>query len=415
MPGDLPAAENAFPFDPRDPVFRANPYPAYNALRDANPVLVTPFGVTVLSKHADCVMVLHHPQTSNDQRNSALFQAYVKSTGMADPFEGREPSFLFLDPPDHTRLRGLVSHAFTPRRVRDLTPLIEEFVADLIDDKLASGGMEIVEDLAYPLPVRVICELLGVPHADEKIFKDWAHDLARALDPDFMIPDDVRKRQEEGFASLRAYFESLVAERRKKPGDDMLTALIHAEEGGDSLTHEELLSTLGLLLIAGFETTVNLIGNSVLQLGRHPDQYAKLVADPSLARSTIEEVLRFDPPVQISGRISMTDIVVRGHTIEKGSQAITVLGAANRDPDEFGPTAQGFDITRPNAANHVSFGAGIHYCLGAPLARLESTIAVRTLAQKVPSYVLAVDDPVYKENFVLRGLQSLPIRFQTAG
>jgi len=408
-------SENAFPFDPRDPVFRANPYPVYNALRDNNPVLITQFGAAVLSKHKDCVMVLHHPQTSNDQRNSALFQAYLKTTGAPDPFDGREPSFLFLDPPDHSRLRGLVSHAFTPRRVRDLTPLIEEFVAGLIDEKRSVGEMEVVEDLAYPLPVRVICELLGVPHSDESVFKDWAHDLARALDPDFMIPDDVRKRQEIGFESLRNYFEQLITERTKNPGDDMLSALIEAEQAGDKLSHEELLSTLGLLLIAGFETTVNLIGNSVLQLGRHPDQYAKLVADPSLARSTIEEVLRFDPPVQITGRISMTDIEVAGQTIAKGEQAICVIGAANRDPDEFGDTAGDFDITRSNAANHVSFGAGIHFCVGAPLARLESTIAIRTLAERVPSFEIVTDEPVYKENFVLRGLQSLPIRFQTAG
>jgi cytochrome P450 len=414
MPSDFPVDQNAFPFDPRDPAFRADPYPTYNALRENNPVLVTQMGVSVLSKHKDCVMVLHHPKTSNDQRNSALFQAYIQSTGMEDPFEGREPSFLFLDPPDHTRLRGLVSHAFTPRRVRDLTPLIEEFVAGLIDTKLDEGGMEVVEDLAYPLPVRVICELLGVPHADEKIFKDWAHDLARALDPDFMIPDDVRKRQEEGFASLRAYFENLVAERRKNPGDDMLSALIQAEDAGDKLTHEELLSTLGLLLIAGFETTVNLIGNSVLQLGRHPEQYAKLTLDPSLARNAIEEVLRFDPPVQITGRISMTDLEIDGHTIAKGNQAITVIGAANRDPDTFGDDAQSFDITRSNASAHISFGAGIHFCVGAPLARLESTIAIRTLAEKVPAYTLVDAQPVYKENFVLRGLQALPIRFQTA-
>jgi cytochrome P450 len=359
-------------------------------------------------------MVLHHPQTSNDQRNSSLFSTYVEATGQRD-YGDREPSFLFLDPPDHTRLRGLVSHAFTPRRVRDLTPLIEEFVGGLIDSKLPSGEMEIVEDLAYPLPVRVICELLGVPHSDEAVFRDWAHDLARALDPDFMIPPDVQKRQEAGFEALRNYFENLIAERTKQPGDDMLSALIEAEQAGDKLTHEELLSTLGLLLIAGFETTVNLIGNSVLQLGRHPDQYARLVADPALARSTIEEVLRFDPPVQITGRISMTDIVVDDHAISKGEQALCVIGAANRDPEEFGDDAEVFDITRANAANHVSFGAGIHFCVGAPLARLESTIAIRTLAEKIPHFKIAVDQPVYKENFVLRGLQSLPITFQTAG
>jgi cytochrome P450 len=413
MPADFPIEESVFPFDPRDPVFRSDPYPVYDRLRESTPVLASPSGIFVLSRHADCVRVLHHPETSNDQRNSALFQAYIEATGV-NPFDDRQPSFLFLDPPDHTRLRGLVSHAFTPRRVRDLLPLAEQVVNDIFDAHAADGEMEVVEDLAYPLPVRMICALLGVPPADNVIFKQWSHDLARALDPDFMIPDDVRKRQEQAFASLRAYFDDLIKERTRNPGDDMLSALIQAEQQGDKLTHEELLSTLGLLLIAGFETTVNLIGNGILQLGRHPGQYAKLHADPSLARSTVEEALRFDPPVQITGRISMTDITVDGQTMSKGQQAVCVIGAANRDPDEFGDDAGSFDITRGNSANHVSFGAGIHFCVGAPLARLESQVAFKTLAQRVKSYEVATDAPEYKENFVLRGLQSLPIRFQTA-
>ncbi len=413
QPSQLPPIEgNSFPFDPRDPIFRANPYPTYDRLRETEPVLVSPLGLFVLSRHADCVMVLHHPETSNDQRNSALYQTFAESLDF-DPIEDRQPSFLFLDPPDHTRLRGLVSHAFTPRRVRDLGPLIEKVVGDLIDARVASGEFEVVEDLAYPLPVRIICELLGVPPSDNQIFKDWSHDLARALDPDFMIPDDVRARQMIAFEGLRQYFEKLVAERTKNPGDDMLSALIQAEQDGDKLTHDELLTTLTLLLIAGFETTVNLIGNAVLQLGRHPDQWAKLRADPSLARGAVEETLRFDPPVQLTGRISMTDLPVNGHIIGKGQQALCVIGAANRDPAEFGETAQEYDITRSNI-NHVSFGAGIHFCVGAPLARIEATLALRILAERIESLEIETDTPEYKENFVLRGLQSLPVSFQPA-
>lgn len=400
--------QNAFPFDPSDPVFRANPYPTYDELRETRPVLRSPLGLLVLSRHHDCVSLLHHPETSTDQRNSELFKAYLQTLDF-DPFEGREPSFLFLDPPDHTRLRGLVSHAFTPRRVRDLGPRMQEIVDELIDVRAPTGQMEVIEDLAYSVPVRVICELLGVPAADHQIFKDWSRDLARGLDPDFMIPADLRQRQMEASEALQQYFEGLIAERTRDPGDDMLSALIQAEQEGDKLSHGELLSTLGLLLIAGHETTVNLIGNGFLQLSRHPDQYAKLREDPSLARSAVEETLRFDPPVQITGRIAMTPLSFDGETLDPGHQGICVIGAANRDPEEFGPTAVDFDITRsPN--NHVAFGAGIHFCVGAPLARQEAQIAFETFARRIGDFELT-DEPTYREAFVLRGLSKLPIAF----
>lgn len=403
---------NAFPFDPRDPVFRADPYPTYNELRESSPVLQSPLGLLVLSRHHDCVRLLHHPQTSVDQRNSTLFEAYVQTLDN-DPFEGREPSFLFLDPPDHTRLRGLVSHAFTPRRVRDLGPRIQEIVDELIDAALPVGGMEAIEELAYLVPVRVICELLGVPTADHEIFKGWSRSLARGLDPDFMIPLETRQEMLVAGEALREYFDGLIAERTANPGEDMLSALIHAEQEGDKLTHGELLSTLGLLLIAGHETTVNLIGNGLLQFSRHPDQYTKLRADPTLARSAVEETLRFDPPVQITGRIAMTDLGFNGHTLGPGSQAICVIGGANRDPEEFGGSAEAFDITRsPN--NHVAFGAGIHFCLGAPLARMEAQIVLETFARKVGQFRL-VEEPSYRENFVLRGLSRLPVAFDERG
>lgn len=400
--------DNAFPFDPRDPAFRADPYPVYTALRETQPVLASPLGLLVLSRHADCVSLLHNPATSVDQRNSTLLRAYIESAG-EDPFEGREPSFLFLDPPDHTRLRGLVSHAFTPRRVRDLGPRIQAIVDELLDEALRTGELEAIEGLAYLVPVRVICELLGVPAVDHEIFKDWSRQLARGLDPDFMIPAETRKQMMDAGEALRAYFEGLIAERRKAPGDDMLSALVHAEQEGDTLTHEELLSTLSLLLIAGHETTVNLIGNGLLQFSRHPDQYRRLLDDPALARGAVEEVLRFDPPVQVTGRIAMVDLVFGDHTLSPGSQAICVLGAANRDPAEFGETADDFDITRtPN--NHVAFGAGVHFCLGAPLARLEAQITFETFARRIGPFEL-LEEPGYRENFVLRGLSKLPVAF----
>jgi cytochrome P450 len=398
----------AFPFDPRDPVFRADPYPTYDALRENTPVNPTPLGVLVLSRHADCVRLLHHPTTSNDQRNSALYQAFVNAGG-EDPFEGREPSFLFLDPPDHTRLRGLVQSAFSPKRVRELGPRIQEIVDELLDEAVPKGEMELIEEFAYLIPVRVICELLGVPPEDHEIFKGWSRDLARSLDPEFMIGAEQQERQMAAGLALWAYFEQLIEERTKNPGDDMLSALISAEQSGDKLSHGELLSTLSLLLIAGHETTVNLIGNGILQFSRFPEEYAKLVAEPSLARTAVEEVLRFDPPVQITGRISMTEMEFDGVVLTPGNQGLCVIGGANRDPAEFGPTAGTFDITRsPN--NHVAFGAGIHFCLGAPLAKMEAQIAFETFARRVGDFRLA-DEPSYRENFVLRGLSRLPITF----
>jgi cytochrome P450 len=400
--------DTTFPFDPRDPAFRADPYPTYNDIRETTPVLATPLGLLVLSRHSDCVRILHHPTTSNDQRNSALFKTFTESMDI-DPFEGREPSFLFLDPPDHTRLRGLVSHAFTARRVRELAPRVQEIVDELIDAALPAGRMEVIEEFAYLVPVRVICELLGVPAQDHEIFKDWSRELARGLDPEFMIPTETQERMNSASLALMNYFEGLIEERTKSPGDDMLSALIQAEQAGEKLTHGELLSTLALLLIAGHETTVNLIGNGVLQFSRHPGEYQKLCDEPTLAKSAVEEVLRFDPPVQITGRISMTELEFDGHTLEKGQQALCLIGGANRDASEFGENAQSFDITRtPN--NHVAFGAGIHFCLGAPLARLEARIAFETLARRIGAFELA-DEPSYRENFVLRGLSRLPIEF----
>lgn len=406
-------AENAtnFPFDPTDPEFRTNPYPVYNALRDNAPVLKLPLGLLVLSRHKDCVGLLHSPNGSTDQRNSAMYKAYIESGG-EDLFADREPSFLVLDPPDHTRLRGLVQHAFTPRRVREMAPRIQQIVDDLLDDVLETGSFELIDEFAYLVPVKVICELLGVPPEDHEIFRENSRILTRGLDPDFMVSASDREKMLEASGVMDRYFEELIAERTANPGDDMLSALIQVEQEGEKLTHMELRTTLGLLLIAGHETTVNLIGNGILQLSRNPEQYDKLRDDATLAKGVVEETLRFDPPVQVTGRIAKVPLtfgedIGTPQTLENGEQAICLIGAVNRDPDEFGDDAQRFDISR-KPGNHIAFGGGIHFCLGAPLARLEAQIAFETFARRIGPFRLAAE-PTYREHFVLRGMKTCPV------
>ena len=410
-PGFVSEDANNFPFDPTDPSFRTNPYPVYNALRDNSPVLKLQLGLMVLSRHKDCVRLLHSPDGSTDQRTSAMYQAYIEAGG-EDLFADREPSFLVLDPPDHTRLRGLVQHAFTPRRVREMTPRIQQIVDDLLDECLQRGSFELIDEFAYLVPVKVICELLGVPPEDHEVFRENSRILTRGLDPDFMVSAEDREKMLDAGQVMDRYFEELIAERTRTPGDDMLSALIQVEQEGEKLTHQELRTTLGLLLIAGHETTVNLIGNGILQLSRHPEQYDKLREDPALAKGVVEETLRFDPPVQVTGRIAKVPLVFGDdigapQTLETGEQAICLIGAVNRDPDEFGDDAQSFDITR-KPGNHIAFGGGIHFCLGAPLARLEAQIAFETFARRVGPFRLAAE-PAYREHFVLRGMSTCPV------
>ena len=269
--------------------------------------------------------------------------------------------------------------------------------------------MEVIEDLAYPLPVQIISELLGVPHEDHETFKGWSKELARALDPDFAAPLDVVERREQAGKAFTAYFRDLIAERRSQPRDDLLSALIAAEDEGHKLSEPELLSTLILLLVAGHETTVNLIGNGVLALCRNPGQFARLREDPALARTAVEEVLRYDPPVQFTARVALEDIDVDGTTMAKGNQAILLLAAGNRDPEQF-PDPDHFDVGRQEN-RHLAFGLGAHFCLGAPLARVEGQVALEALARRVTELELAVEAPEYKENIVLRGLAALPVTF----
>jgi cytochrome P450 len=324
------------------------------------------------------------------------------------PLERLRP-FLFLDPPDHTRLRGLVSTAFTPRVIERLRPRIDQLVAELLEEAADRGRLEVVADLAYPLPVVIISELLGVPPEDQSRFRGWSKVMAAALDPELLVPPDVLQRRATVVSEFSEYFQGLIAERRRQPADDLLSALVVVEDQGDRLSEEELLATLILLLVAGHETTVNLIGNGVLALLRHPDQLARLRSDPGLIKNTVEEVLRWDPAVQLDGRTALSDITVGDVTVPAGGQALLLIAAANRDENHIAD-GEKFDITRPDI-RHLSFALGAHYCLGAPLARAEAQAAISGVLRHFPAIRLPADNSGlrYRDTLVLRGLEALPV------
>jgi cytochrome P450 len=389
-------------WDPIDPGFRADPYPAYRALLEDAPLFESPYGLLVVSRYEDIMTVLRSPNTSNDFRKSPRFAPAVEDDGDVTP------SFLFLDPPDHTRLRGLVSRAFTPRRVEQLRARAQQIADEVFDQAAMAGRMEVVNDLAFPLPVLMICEMLGVPAEDVDEFKEWSAATARGLDPSFTWPPGLLERFQELRRRAMDYFGRLIARRREEPQDDLLSALLEAEEQGDRLTEAEVWSTLNLLLIAGHETTVNLIANGVLAFARHPDQYERVHADPSLVRSAVEEVLRYDPPVHMMGRLPVADIEISCGTIPAWSELVMLPAAAGRDGAQFS-APDVFDVTRADN-RHLGFGFGIHHCLGAPLARLEAQVALGTLARRFSSVELVAASPPYKDNITLRGVASLEVK-----
>lgn len=400
-------------FNPLDPAYRNDPYAVYRRLLDGGRVHEGLLGTKVLVRHADCLAALHHPNASSDDTKSTLYQQAVASGAISeDPELLLQRPFLFMDPPDHTRLRGLVSKAFTPRRIEALRPRISEIVGELLDAVGDGGELDVVEDFAYPLPVQVICEMMGVPVADHETFKEWSRALARSLDPEMALPPDQIEARNRALNDFHEYFKRLIAERRATPGPDLLSALIEAEEAGDRLSEDELLSTLVLLLVAGHETTVNLIANGVLALLRNPEEQQRLRDDPDLIRSAVEEILRWDPPVQLDGRTFVDDVDLDGIPISAGEQVLLLLAAANRDGSVF-PDPDRFDITRGDN-HHISFGHGIHHCLGAALARAEGQAALGELVRRFKVWEPVFDEPVYKENIVLRGLAALPVRVKAA-
>ena len=326
-----------------------------------------------------------------------------KRTVIPDP--GAAPSMLSLDPPDHRRLRGLVSKAFTPRAVNALEPHIRSLMHGLLDGIDDLSGFDLMEAVARPLPVIVIAEMLGVPVEDRPRFRSWSDRRARILEP--TISAEERADAVLAGADLDAYFTPLVEERRADPRDDILSGLVQAEEEGDRLDGNETITMLRLLLVAGNETTVNLIGNGMLALLRHPEQLQRLREDPSLIPSAVEELLRYDSPVQLDLRRIVEDCDVNGFPVKRGEDIVLLIGGANRDPEQF-EDPDGLDVGR-EGGSHISFGRGIHACIGAPLARLEARIAIEVLLERFSSIRLADPPPRFRPSIVLRGLESLPV------
>ncbi|MEN8183553.1 MAG: cytochrome P450 [Myxococcota bacterium] len=395
-------------YDPFAPGFYENPYPQYERLLERDPVHRITFGQAwIVSRFDDVEALLRDPRLSADDRKSRRFDAMRKRLQKAGVWdEEQTPTLLRSDPPDHTRMRRLVSKAFTPRAVAALEPRIVKLVGELLDTVSPAGEMDLIRDLAYPLPVQVIAEMLGVPNQDLERFKHWSDEIVRTLGVSNL--DDFRRSRKAG-KELRAYLEGIAEERRREPREDLISGLLRAEEKGDTLSIAEVYATCSLLLIAGNETTTNLIGNAVLALLRHPDQLALLRDDPGLVENAVEEVLRFDPPVQLTARLVAEEFEFRGRRFEKGQEIVLLLAAANRDPSA-NPEPGRFDVTR-SEVRHLSFGHGLHFCLGANLARLEARIAISALIRRLPRLRLAVLQPRWRDNTILHGLQSLPVSF----
>ena len=384
--------ESGVSYNPISAKTRAYPFDKYEELRRKDPVhRLRTINAWVLTQYEDTNAVLRdHARFSRDYGGKSAYR-----------------SMLDTDPPDHTRLRTLVSKAFTPRSVADLAPRIQQIVDDLLDATEGRDRFDLIDSFAYPLPVIVIAEMLGVPSGDIEVFKSWSNDIALSVEP--TVSDEQQRRIDESGEKLYDYFEGIIEQRRREPRDDMITALIAAEDEGDRLTHEELLATLLLLLVAGNETTRNLIGNGTLALMRNPDQLARLRSEPDLLDSAINEMLRYDSPVQLDGRMAVEEIEIGGKRIKPGQRAICLLGAANRDPSVF-TNPDVFDIGRQEAS-HIAFGRGIHYCLGAPLAVLEGRVAFSSLLKRFSSIKL-LSEPEYREQVVLRGVKELWIEVE---
>jgi cytochrome P450 len=392
-------------FNPFDPAFIRDPHPFYHRLRTEDPVHRHPLGFYVLTRYDDVALLLRDPRFGK-QGYQALFAARFGSGDEAGP----ATSMLFADPPDHTRLRTLVSKAFTPRVIETMRPHVKGLVDGFLDTVASRGGMDVIAELAYPLPVTVISEMLGVPPEDNDRIHGWSLDLARSLDAIAMpVEADVMTRGREASQALHDYFRRLCAVRREVPQADLLSGLIAAEEAGDRLSERELLSTCILLYVAGHETTVNLIGNGLLGLLRHRGEWERLVADPGLIPAAVEELLRFDGPVHRTGRQPQVDVELAGTVIPAGSLVLGILPAANRDPSHF-PDPDRLDVGR-RPERHLAFGWGIHICLGAPLARLETQVALQSLVSRWPDLRLATETVEWRAGATLRGLRALPVVF----
>ncbi|MEV7319609.1 cytochrome P450 [Streptomyces sp. NPDC093970] len=388
---------------------RANPYPVYEELRKTPVLHEEEDGPYIISSYHDIEALLHDPRISSDESNVAV--------GERDDLSGPEatglpPSFIRLDPPEHDRLRRIANSSFgpphRPRRIDNMRGQLEEIITGLVDGLGDAREFDLVDQVAYPFPVTAICRVLGVPREDEPRFRAWVDPIVAGLDPDSRTAADSQRTAQEARLQLGMYLNGLVEQRVKDPRDDMLSDLVHSSGPDGAMTTMEVLSTAVLLLIAGHETTVNLITNGMLTLLRHPEILERLRHDPGLSVRIVEELLRYEPPVQlVPQRTCITDIEVRGVTIPKGSRIWLVLAAGNRDPERFTDPDR-FDPDRQDI-QHLGFGSGIHSCFGAPLARLEAQLALSQLARRLDNPRLVEDPPPYRPNAVLRGPRHLNI------
>jgi len=400
----------AVAYNPFEPGFAEDPYSQYRAMREHEPVHESPFGIWLLFQYDDVLRFLRDPSLSVEDASAdpTVFDQLIDEVmGPDRDKEMGTRAMLNRDPPDHTRLRKLVSKAFTPRSIERLRPRIQELVDESLDEAADAGAMELVGDFAFRLPFQVITEMLGMPSTDTDQLREWSGTLVRTLEP--IVDPSLLHQIADASENMRQLVTDAITWKRANPTDDMLSALVQAEDNGDVLSDDELLEQVMLLYIAGHETTVNLIGNGMLALLRNRDQLAKLRADRSLDANAVEELLRYDAPVQMTRRVTLTDVEVGGKSIPKGMFVVCGLASSNRDQAHWGPTADQVDITRPNAKEHLSFGGGAHYCLGAALARLEAQVAIGSLVRRFAT-IEPMADPEWNGRINLRGLENLPLR-----
>lgn len=393
-------------YNPFAPGFFANPYPHYDELRTHDPVHLTSFGFWLLTRYDDVVAAYEHPKLSRDPR---LWEGYAFwRQGTTDgPLEKMMDNWLVLiDPPRHTPLRAIHESVFTRRRFDDAVPLADGLVKELLDAAAGDGSLDVVRDLADPLPVYLLCDMLAIPRADRDRFVAWSHAVAATTEP--LLSEDVLEAGADAVLAMKDYFGKLVDDRRRDPGDDLVSALATTEHDGARLDGDELLDSLIFLFQAGHPTTTHLIALGVHSLLRNPDQLDRLRSDPSLVESAVEELARYDGPVQMNGRTATEDMEFLGVEVRRGQLVRVCLGAANRDPERF-PSPNELDVARSDN-EHLGFGRGIHYCVAAALGRVMARVALAALLERAPNLALATEDVEFKLSAANRGIVSLPVR-----
>jgi cytochrome P450 len=398
-------------YDPSDPATRRDPFPLFRALREEDPVhWSAPLGGWVLTRYDDVRAAMFEPHFTADRVRPFFRRLPEAERGKYPDLERYITGWaVFFDPPGHTRLRRLMNKAFTPRAVAGLRPKIEAIVEDRIDRVAASGAMDVIADFAYPIPASVIMAMLGVPRSDLDAVKGWSDDMALFVGSSRLSADKYERAQ-SGMREMADYFRAVIAARRLRPEDDLISAMLLPEPGGDVFSEDELIATCSLLLFAGHETTSNLIGNGVWALLTHPAELRRLVDAPHLVETAVEEMLRWDGPSHALARLVATDVDLAGKRLKQGDRVFAMMNAANRDPAAFADPDR-FDVARtPN--KHLTFAAGIHFCLGAPLARLEGQIAVAALLRRLGDLRLAAQELDWLDSMILRGVKSLKVTFR---